>query len=195
MTRAGAAGARVTGARARLFVALELPEAVRTALAAWARAGLDERFRLIAPGDLHVTLCFLGWRDEEEVESIGSSVAGCARPVRELALGEPVWLPPRRPRVLAVDLEDGDGALASVARAVVAELTAHAGHVPEERPFRAHVSVARVRARGGLPARARPAMGPVPGAGEVFAANALTLQRSHLSRQGARYEAVVREEL
>ena len=121
------------GARARLFVALELPDAVRVALAGWARAGLDDRFRLIAPADLHVTLCFLGWRDEDEIEPIAHLVAGCARVVRELALGEPVWLPRRRPRVLAVGLEDRDGALGSVAAGVVGELEAHAGHVPEER--------------------------------------------------------------
>lgn len=185
----------MTGARARLFVALELPETVRVTLAGWARGGLDERFRLIAAADLHVTLCFLGWRGEDEIESIGRLVAPCARSVGDLALGEPVWLPPRRPRVLAVGLGDGDGQVGSLARAVGGQLTAHAGYVPEERPFRPHVSVARVRGREGVTARARPSLDPVPGAGDAFAATALTLQRSRVSREGARYEAVMRVEL
>lgn len=184
----------MTGARARLFVALELPEAVRTRLARWACDALDARFRLIAARDLHVTVCFLGWRAEAEIEPIARLVTGCAQPVGELALGEPLWLPPRRPRVLAVELGDGRGWLRALARSVGSELAAHAGHVPEERPFRPHASVARLRARGGLPARARPAL-EMPGAGEVFAATALTLQRSHLSREGARYEALARVEL
>jgi len=186
-------GAGATGAR--LFVALELPEAVRTALAGWARAGLDGRFRLTAAGDLHVTLCFLGWRPVDEIEAIAHLAAGVARPVHELALGQPVWLPSRHPRVLAVGLADAGGQLSEMARAVVEELAAHAGHVPEKRPFRPHVSVARVRARGGLAGRARPSLGAVPGAGEGFAASALTLQRSHLSREGARYEPVMRVQL
>jgi 2'-5' RNA ligase len=191
----GLTGDRAKGARARLFVALELPEAVRTELAGWAGAGLDERFRLVAPADLHVTLCFLGWRDEDEIEAIAHLAAGVARPVGGLGLSEPVWLPRRRPRVLAVGLQDGDGGLGELAGAVVGELVAHAGHVPEERPFRPHVSVARVRRPRGLTAQARPTLEDVPGAGEVFAASALTLQRSHLSPEGARYEALMRVEL
>lgn len=186
----------MTGARARLFVALELPETLRTRLSEWARAGLDERFRLIAARDQHVTVCFLGWRAEAEIDRIARLVIGCARPAGELAVGQPVWFPPRRPRVVAVELGDGEGRLGELARAVGSELAAHAGHVPEERPFRPHVSVARVRARRGLPARSRPRLAlEVPGAGEAFAATALTLQRSHLSREGAQYEALARVEL
>src|SRR5207302_8919576 len=98
---------------ARLFAALELPAAARAALAEWAVGELGGRseLRLIADESLHVTLSFLGWRAESEVGEIGEAVAGCAAPGGALALGAAAWLPPRRPRVLAVDLLDGDGAL------------------------------------------------------------------------------------
>ncbi len=60
-------------ARARLFVALDLPEDAREALAAWggevaAPDGAERRLRLIPADALHVTLCFLGWRDEGQSE-------------------------------------------------------------------------------------------------------------------------------
>ena len=68
-----------------------------------------------------------------------------ARPAAELAVGEPLWLPPRRPRVLAVALEDPDGALGRTQTAVSSALAAGGWYVPETRPFLAHVTVARVR--------------------------------------------------
>jgi 2'-5' RNA ligase len=172
---------------ARLFVALELPEEVRAALAAWRPR--DEALRPVAPEALHVTLAFLGARDEEEAPAIGALLAPLARPVRALALGGAVWLPPRRPGVLAARVEDRDGALAAL-QADVAGVLARAGvFAPERRPFLAHVTVARVRRGAAVPRDDRAAAGP-PAMG--FAAPSVTLLRSHLSPRGARYEALTR---
>ncbi len=54
----------VSEERVRLFVALELPTEVRSALRSWAaeHVGAMARLRLVEPESLHVTLCFLGWR-------------------------------------------------------------------------------------------------------------------------------------
>ena len=139
-------------ARTRLFVALDLPEHVRAALAAWG-AGIaaevhgERALRVLPPESLHVTLCFLGWRDEGHVEAIAALALGAARadaPAPPLALGSPAWLPRRRPRVLAVDLADDGGALAGLQARVSDALEAGAGFEPEKRPFRPHVTVARV---------------------------------------------------
>lgn len=54
-------------------------------------------------------------------------------------LGEPLALPRRRPRVLAVAVRDPDGALEALARAVWRAL----GHVPDHPDFLPHVTVAR----------------------------------------------------
>jgi 2'-5' RNA ligase len=71
----------------------------------------------------------------------------------------------------------------------VAAGLAEAGlHEPERRPFRAHATVARLRAGARSP-RPGGAGGPEPVA---FAGEALTLYRSHLARAGARYEPVER---
>jgi 2'-5' RNA ligase len=172
---------------ARLFVAAELPPDVVEALVRWRPR--DDGLRPLAPEALHVTLAFLGWRDEGEIPVIGELLDGLARPVEGLWLGEPRWLPRRRPRVLAVELDDASEALAGLQRDVASALQAAVGWVPERRPFLAHVTVARVRG-GPRP----PELAPPPGLGP-FAAPALTLFRSHLGPQGSRYEALARAPL
>ena len=118
----------MNGERARLFVALELPGEARDALVEWRASvlGPSEPLRLVARGDLHVTLCFLGWCDWAQAGAIAracEAVRGTAAPA--LALAEPVALPPRRPRVLAVSLEDLGGSLGSLQATTAAAL--HAG--------------------------------------------------------------------
>jgi RNA 2',3'-cyclic 3'-phosphodiesterase len=176
----------VSDERARLFVALELPDHVREALAEWRTSvpGRDGRLRLVPPDALHVTLCFLGWRAVGEIEQIAAacSAVSAAAPV-ELSLGEPVWLPRRRPSVLAVELVDGADALAQVQASLSAALQAGGWYVPESRPFLAHVTVARV-GKGGRAPRDRLSTPPAI----RFTGSVVTLYRSRLGAAGARYE-------
>src|SRR5947209_6853018 len=111
------------GERARLFVALELPAEIRAALASWRPRVAG--WRLLPDEALHVTLCFLGWVDAAAVDPIAAAcgVVSDRAPVR-LALSEPVWLPRRRPRVLAVSLTDTSGELAAVQAALALALAA-----------------------------------------------------------------------
>jgi RNA 2',3'-cyclic 3'-phosphodiesterase len=189
------AGRRSQGPRTRLFVALELPEEIRGLLARWGGRHLAKRggLRIVPPDNLHVTLCFLGWREESEVESLGALVAACAEPVADLGLGPPVWLPRRRPRVLAVELEDGGGALAALQARVADKLEAQAGYQRESRPYRPHVTVARVPSRVRL-TRADQELPETP-TSAPFEGTAVTLYRSRLRRDGAVYEPAVRASL
>ena len=66
--------------RARLFVALELPVAVREQLVAW-RDGVVAGvagLRPVAVESLHVTLCFLGWVAVREVEAVARACGEAA---------------------------------------------------------------------------------------------------------------------
>lgn len=179
-------------ATARLFVALDLPADARAALVAWrerAFAGRPE-LRLVEPAALHVTLVFLGHVAGDRVDDIGVLVreAAPARPAPLLgALGlKPV--PLRRPRLIALELADEGGRAGSV-QAAVSDALANSGlYVPERRAFWPHVTLARVRK--GARAGALPETSPPPG--QLWRAEALTLYRSHLRREGARYEAVER---
>lgn len=189
------------GERVRLFAALDLPDDVRDVVTAW-RAPLlkaDPRLlRPVAPEALHVTLCFLGQRDASEAEAIGGAMVGAVVDERldDLALADPLWLPRRAPRVLAVGLLDGSGALGRLQARVSAALTAGGWFEPEARPFLPHVTVARVRSRGNERAArtlAEATLPPLPPL--AFDGAAVTLYRSHLGPGGARYEPLARAEL
>jgi 2'-5' RNA ligase len=181
----------VDAERARLFVALELPGAAREALERWRAAelrGLDG-LRALAPQSLHATLCFLGWRPVDEIERIAvacaATLGGVGPPA--LAFADPLWLPTRRPHVLAVRLADPSGTLAGIQANLSAALSSGGWYQPEKRPFLAHVTVARV-SRG---ARVRPVELSAVKA-ERFDGAAVILYRSRLERAGARYEPLRR---
>ena len=175
---------------ARLFVALDLPADARARLVDWRDGAIAGRgdLRAVAPEALHVTLVFIGHRPEAEVDAIADVVRGAAAgfdPARLTPL-RVAPIPPRRPRLFALDLDDAGGRAAAV-QAAVSEALAGAGfHEPERRPFWPHITFARVR-RG---ERARPLAAEPPG--EPFEAAEVTLYRSRLSPRGARYEPLAR---
>src|SRR3954451_16388013 len=190
---------------ARLFAALELPAGIRAGLAAFGReaAARDRALRPTREDALHLTLAFLGHRALDEIDPACEAVrpvAGSPAPV--LSLADPLWLAPRRAHVLTVGLEEGGGALAGVPgeaagalagfQAPVVQLLADAlPWQPEARPFRAHITVARVRRDW------RPRLDDLPEAPKAtFTAGAVVLFRSHVRGGGtARYEPLERVEL
>jgi 2'-5' RNA ligase len=169
----------------RLFVALELPPPVVAGLVAWGREADRDGLRRLAPASLHVTLAFLGSRPDEEAEAIGAATVARCAPVGGLSVGEPAWL--GRGSALALDLVDGDGACARVQRAVAEALTALGVYEPDERPFRPHVTVARVRR--GARVRRRSVLPEPPDLG-IFAGTSITLFESRPTPQGADYRRV-----
>jgi RNA 2',3'-cyclic 3'-phosphodiesterase len=174
---------------ARLFAALDLPAPARDALGAFGRAAADDDFALRAVRDdgLHVTLAFLGHRSLDDIDPAREAVRAVAAPVPDLALGEVLWLSPRRPHVLTVEVVDPAGALVALQARVVEALAEAVGFEPERRRFRPHVTVARVR-HGAAPRRR--GLPEAPSAS--FAGEALTLYRSWLGRGPARYEPLER---
>lgn len=177
--------------RVRLFVALDLPAPHRGAIGAWRDAALASRddLRPVPVEALHVTLAFLGSRPEEEVEAIARAAFAAAGGMEApwLEPGGLRGLPPRAPRLFALDLEDAAGRCARLQRAVGQALVAEGVYAPEKRAFWPHVTLARVR-RGRRPAPLEPPPPPC----SAFQAHELTLYRSRLSPAGARYEPLAR---
>jgi 2'-5' RNA ligase len=135
-----------------------------------------------------VTLAFLGHRPEEDVEAVRAVLAAVAAPgPPELALGDGLLLPPRRARVLTVALVDGSGALGGLQARVAGGLSDAGVFEPEARPFRPHVTVARLRP-GGVRAPREIEVAPEPVA---FTGGPVVLFRSHVRRGGAMYEPLV----
>lgn len=173
----------------RLFVAVELPAPVRAALAAFRDAADPAVWRPVADASLHLTLAFLGHRPPEDAPEAGAVLDAAAGPAPRLALGAGLLLPPRRGRVLCAEVEDPDGALAALQARVSDGLAAAGLYTPERRPFRAHATVARLRAGARSPRALPEGLAPEPLA---FRAEALTLLCSHLGRAGARHEPLHR---
>jgi 2'-5' RNA ligase len=175
--------------RGRLFVALELDEATRAALVSWREEILSAHagVRPVTAEALHVTLCFLGTCAMADVEAIAAACAiGSGAPLTGLRLGAAMWLPRRRPRVLAVAIEDDTGALGRVQAALARALGEGGWYGPQTRPFLAHVTVARVA----KDQRSRPPAPSSPPPVAVSQTSTVTLYRSRLSSSGSRYEAV-----
>lgn len=192
-------------ATARLFVAIDPPEDIRERLAAWARTalrsaggrpGAGHPLRVLDAEVLHVTLCFLGNRPLDLLDEIDSRLAEVAGEVGELSLGAPLWLPPRRPRVLAVELHDDDsGRLAALHRRLILALgelcdVDLGGTGGRRHRFRPHVTVARMRDGAGPHERT---LAPTPPLS--FTPRELVLYRSWLSPAGASYEPLRRHPL
>lgn len=169
--------------RARLFVALELPDVTRAQTAGL--LGPADAWRLVSPESLHVTLVFLGWQAEEEIERIGALTGGAAEGVGPIALvpTEVRLVPPRRPRLFALDLEDPAGACGRLQGSVSAALAGEGLYEPETRPFWPHVTLARVR-RGHRVSAPSGVGSPPP----AFEADRVVLYRSMLHPKGAVYE-------
>jgi RNA 2',3'-cyclic 3'-phosphodiesterase len=158
----------------------------------WRERALAERrdLRPVAVEALHVTLVFLGYLPEKEIEKVAATafepLSGLRAP--RLAVREVRAVPPRNPRLFALDLTDEESRATAVQQAASDALEAARFYRPEKRPFWPHVTFARVK-RG---ERRAPAVDAAELPDAPFDATEVTLYRSHLSPRGARYEALAR---
>jgi 2'-5' RNA ligase len=168
----------------RAFLAAEIGEgARRAAAAAAARLAREVRGREVRwaqPATYHLTLRFLGEIEPDRaaplVARVREALAGVAP--FELRLGAVTAFPgPRRPRVIVATVEP-EAPLVALARGVEAAVV-RAGFPPEERPFRPHLTLGRVRDR------AHPALVAGPLSAEPFRVAEVVLYRSDLQPEGA----------
>ncbi|HYM95741.1 MAG TPA: hypothetical protein VET26_00435, partial [Candidatus Sulfotelmatobacter sp.] len=131
-----------------------------------------------------LTLCFLGERPVGEIDELAHALRSCREQSCDLSVGPPLWLPPRRPRALAVEIDDRDGELAGIQARVSEALCKAGGWEPARRRFRAHVTVARMREGALGSSYARP-LEPTPQLS--FVPTSIVLYRSWLSPAGATY--------
>lgn len=168
----------------RLFIALDLPVATRGALATWADGAAAPELRRVPAANLHVTLVFLGSRSAAEAVAAGTLLR--ARRLGPLHTAGALWLPPRKPGVLAVKLRN-EPRLVALHRELTAALADAIGLAPDRHRFRPHVTVARVP-RGTRADRTLEPGCPV----FSFQAPTLTLYHSWTAPGGVRYDPVAR---
>jgi RNA 2',3'-cyclic 3'-phosphodiesterase len=184
---------RLKSPRVRLFLALDLPKPFLDELVAWRErhfGGLSDA-RLLPRASLHVTLVFLGYQYERDVERIAEICFREAAGPFELRATEATGIPPRRPRLYALGLEDEGGALGAWQGELSKRLAAARLYEPEKRPFWSHVTLARGKRDRPLARLADPASLPAA-LTEPFAGERATLYRSTLTPRGAVYDPLAR---
>lgn len=186
----------------RLFIGVDLPErvkraageaadALRTRLRA-ARMGVEARW--IAPENHHLTLWFIGEVDDARREAIVTAIdRSYAVRAFTLRLGGLGAFPPHgAPRVLWLGVAEGLDSLTAVYRELAGRL-APLGYAPENRPYSAHLTIARVKdVRRSDVDRLRHVLSSAEAPVESCTIGAVTLFRSRLSPTGARYEPLLR---
>jgi 2'-5' RNA ligase len=133
----------------RLFVAAEVPDDVRGRLAGCQKRlrDLPLPLRWTRPEGIHLTLFFLGETPEARLVEIGQAigpVAGSAVPFSLEAHGVHAFPDHGRPRVLVFGLR-GDLEAAARLKHGLDEALKALGFVPDDRPFRPHLTLARSR--------------------------------------------------
>ena len=171
--------------RLRLFLGLRLPGDAVSALAEWQARELGSALRggagrLVPPGNLHLTLAFLGSRPARELSAILRALEDSCGRARRPELRVRAYREGRSVGMLVLD--DRDGRATELAEDVQARLEQLGVYRRERRPWLPHVTVVRFRERPRL-APALPELGAV-----VPSDAAAFLSRLHPS--GARYEVL-----
>jgi RNA 2',3'-cyclic 3'-phosphodiesterase len=165
--------------RLRLFCALRLPEATVMGLVRWQHEALRDG-RIVPPGNLHLTLAFLGSRPAAEVPAIAAALHAAAAAAEPPALRASGYRETRSVGMLTLD--DDGGRAAAFADDVHGKLEELGVYRRDARPWLPHVTVLRFR----TPPRLRPTL---PALGEVVPSDA-AVYLSRLSPSGAQYEVL-----
>jgi RNA 2',3'-cyclic 3'-phosphodiesterase len=173
----------------RLFVAVDVPPAVKDRLAATIAPYRDRvPARWASEAGWHVTMKFLGSTWPRMVDAVREAVreaAGRVGPFETRLTDVGVFPSVRRARVVWAGLDDDAGSFAALAGALD-ELLADVVE-PERRPFTPHLTLARMNPSRDVSEFAPDLVGRSV-ASDPFAVDRLVLYRSHLSPRGARYE-------
>jgi 2'-5' RNA ligase len=173
-----------------LFVAVEMPPAIKAVadgVAADWRRSAPPGVKWVPRENVHVTVKFLGWVEDERTESVAATVAGAVLGSVGFTVrlgGAGVFPSSRRARVLWLGLDDPSGGMAEVA-SLLDRAFESLGFKAEARAFVPHLTIGRLRepkAVSGLPS--------VP-ATEAFTVDRVTLFSSTLARPAPVYTPLV----
>lgn len=134
----------------RTFIAIDVSDEARRAVGTFTSALKKEKARVswVKPGNVHITLKFLGEIDEEKIPEINNAIRVCAKEQKPFEIeikGSGGFPNLHRPRVIWVGLTEGAEELKRLAGAVDNELY-KLGFQKEKRAFKPHLTVGRVKA-------------------------------------------------
>ncbi len=175
----------------RLFVAVPVPLETLPYVqrATEAVAGLPG-VRVLGEPQWHVTLAFIGEVEAARAEAAHEVVASLPAALGGQAeLGRFLLLPSAsRARVVTLEIIDQGDVFRRLFEKVMGDLEAAGVMTREKRPFRPHLTIARLKAPGPVRPRFESERAP-------FAVQSVCLYQSHLRREGAEYTVLCRRGL
>lgn len=188
--------------RARAFIAIALEAGAIAALKELQHRLADrvpeEGVRWVRPGQIHLTLHFLGNVERDRLPGLAGALgeACSGTPPFDLGLAAVGCFPhTRQPRVVWVGLSGDLAALARVQNAVK-RLTQPFGDHLEDRDFKPHLTLGRVSARGHAARRVGEAISSAPRPDPApWTVREIHLMRSDLTSSGPRYEELAKVRL
>lgn len=178
----------------RAFVAIALPREVRESLGDLVARLRASRARAtwVHPDRMHLTLRFLGDVAPEPLERLRAMLREPLAAIDPFVLhvrGVGAFPSAARPSVLWAGVEPVDGPLAALQERVESASRAM-GLSPETKPFRPHLTLARLRDKGG--AAGLPALIPHESRfeGGAFTVEAVSLLSSELTPKGPIYDCI-----
>ena len=184
----------------RIFCAIELPDSVRAELdnhiqqlretvpdvaASWTRVE-----------NIHLTLKFFGNVNVDRIPTISEAATRTVEAFSPftIAVGKTGVFPkPSRPQVLWIGVSDPSGKLSEMQRRLENEC-AKAGFEKEDRAYRPHLTIARIRKPDGARRLADAHIQMIFEPAEINV-NELIVFRSELSSKGSKYTAISRHPL
>ncbi len=183
----------------RLFVAVEIAEEIRKKLAAFQDTlkKLDANAGWVTPENLHITLKFIGYIDEEKIDTIVTIIRESVTHIKPFDLqyvGVGAFPTNKNPRVVFADVIDSGGFLTKIHERLDNQFMG-LGIEHETRKFEAHLTVGRIKTRknvGNLMEGLNSYNGFDFGADHV---TQVVLMKSDLSSEGAVYTRLYRVDL
>ncbi len=137
----------------RTFIAVNVPPAVLDTI-----TRIQNRFKSLGlhaswvkPGNIHLTLKFLGDTDPDRISGIQNKLTETLTPCERFRLSLSsvgVFPGTQNPRVLWVGLKDDDGTLKTL-QATIEKTLESVGFPIEQRPFSPHLTLARIKSPRG----------------------------------------------
>lgn len=176
----------------RSFLALDPPEEVLreiTAVQNRLRKLIEGDIRWVRPEGIHLTFKFFGDVSADDVANIATIVEKVVEGERPFSLaigGAGVFPDPHRPRVLWLGM-NGDVERLLVFQKGLDQALLQIGFPREERPFRPHLTLGRIKTSKGLIGLAQALEAGEEYTAGRFIASGLSLMQSELTPRGAIY--------
>jgi 2'-5' RNA ligase len=187
-------------ARLRTFIAVDLGKAIRDRCVALqevlARAGTDVKW--VEPENVHVSLLFLGEVEDRDVANLCRAVAEVCAAHGPFAMHVETagcFPNPRRPRVLWVGVGEGAAELVALHDALETPLLELGCYRREERRYKPHITLGRVRGDRPASALATALLKQASWHGGVTQVQEVRVLSSELTPQGPIYTVLSRAPL